>query len=31
VAAFEEEVEIITDSADYDWTLFFEIAYDEGR
>lgn len=31
LATFEEEVEIITDAPDYDWPLFCELAYDEGR
>lgn len=31
LATFKEEVEIVTDAPVYDWPLFCELAYDEGR
>jgi len=31
LAAFETELEIVTDAPVYDWELFCELAYDAGR
>ncbi|MCY1190864.1 3'-5' exoribonuclease [compost metagenome] len=31
LASFESELEIVTDAPEYDWKLFCELAYDDGR